>query len=463
MFSFSHYRGNKGSIDRCGFKIPVTESMLMTPERQVSSERLILTSFFTYYLGMITPPKFKVRTITVFRPCTEETLTDGEAWAAFIRDALVHLRQIQSNIESLGVEVQTTRVSTNILTDLLETIGPDIVTRAVELEKIARQEGLQFLNLGTLRDRTCICRPGMLSDLVSSLEVTSVSVDFGKEWGSLEALHLAQEILAMERKCSGCTFRFGVSFNCKPTIPYFPASYSGPDWTSFALGMENSGLLHQAYSMAREQSHSNNTCYLKLLREEIVSIFSSAYKPIEKICTSWADEHGWKYKGIDASIAPDLKGPEHNIEQCLTFPFSNQRAWGPGTPATIDAITKALKSLDVLTTGYCGVMLPVLENESLAQAASRGDLDIQKLLLYAGLCGIGLDTVPVPGVLDDGSSALSQQIQEQIAGYLLDIAAISNRQTKPLSVRLLPVIGAKPLDPTKFTSPYLINGSVMEL
>jgi hypothetical protein len=108
-------------------------------------------------------------------------------------------------------------------------------------------------------------------------------------------------------------------------------------------------------------------------------------------------------------------------------------------------------------------MLPVLENESLARAASRGDLDIQKLLLYAALCGIGLDTIPVPGVSDDGSSALSQQIQEQIAGYVLDIRAISNRQTKPLSVRLLPVIGAKPSDQTTFTSPYLINGSVMEL
>ncbi|WPT13361.1 UPF0210 protein [Picochlorum sp. SENEW3] len=412
---------------------------------------------------MASSPKFKVRTITAFCPCTQKTLTDSEAWATYIRDALAHLQQIQQRLGDIGLEVQTIRVSTNILTDLLETMGPDIVDKAVELEKIAQQEGLQFLNLGTLRDRECICRPGMLSDLVSSLEVTSMSVDFGEGWGTPEALHLAREILAMERKRPGCTFRFGVSVNCKPTIPYFPASYSGPDGTSFALGLENSALLHQAYSTAHERSHSSSTCPLTLLQEEVESVFFTACQPIEKICMSWADEHGWEYKGIDASIAPDLRGPEHNLEECLKFPFGNQRPWGPGTPATIDAITKALKSLNVLTTGYCGVMLPVLENESLAHAASRGDLDIQKLLLYAGLCGIGLDTVPVPGVSDDGSSALSQQIQEQIAGYVLDIRAISNRQTKPLSVRLLPVIGAKPSDQTTFTSPYLINGSVMEL
>lgn len=412
---------------------------------------------------MVSSPKFKVRTITAFCPCTEKTLTDSEAWATCIRDALAHLRQIQKRIENIGVEVQTIRVSTNILTDLLEAMGPDIVGKAVELEKIAQQQGLQFLNLGTLRDRESTCRPDMLSELVSSLEVTSMSVDFIEGWGTPEALHLAREILAMERKRPGCTFRFGVSVNCKPTIPYFPASYSGPDGTSFALGLENSALLHQAYSIAHEQSQSSNTCPLTLLREEIKSVFSSACQPIEKVCMLWADEHGWEYKGIDASIAPDLRGPEHNLEECLKFPFGNQRAWGPGTPATIDAITKALKSLNILTTGYCGVMLPVLENESLAHAASRGDLDIQKLLLYAGLCGIGLDTVPVPGVSDDCSSPLSQQIQEQIAGYVLDIRAISNRQTKPLSVRLLPVIGAKPLDQTKFTSPYLVNGSVMEL
>lgn len=415
------------------------------------------------------PLCFKVRTITAFT--CGQSIRNGEDWEIHLHDVIKKLRSIESEIEATGVEVQTIRVSTNVLTNLLKQQRIDIqslISKTVELEKIAHGLGLQFLNLGVIDDRDFVSQMGSLSDLVSSLESANVSVAMGQDWGFPEALHIAREILAMERKQTGSTFRFSVSFNCIAEIPYFPASYSTSDDVSFALGMENTALLKNAYSKTKEQSHTldlRKDCPISTLKKEIVSVFSSAFKPVEDICMSCAEFHGWRYSGIDSSITPDL---DSNLEECLRFPLSkdlNFDPWGIGTPATIDAITEAIKNLHIRTTGYRGVMLTVLENSSLAQAASRGNLNIQKLLLYANVCGVGLDTIPIPGISSKPGCSEEEsllQIQYKIAGLLLDMAAISKRQKKPLSVRLLPVLGSKVHDQTHFISPYLLNGNVME-
>ena len=47
--------------------------------------------------------------------------------------------------------------------------------------------------------------------------------------------------------------------------------------------------------------------------------------------------------------------------------------------------------------GYCGLMLPVLEDPVLAQRAGEGRYSVRDLLLYSSVCGTGLDVVPVPG------------------------------------------------------------------
>jgi len=63
--------------------------------------------------------------------------------------------------------------------------------------------------------------------------------------------------------------------------------------------------------------------------------------------------------------------------------------------------------------------------------------------------------LPVPGS--------GEEVQHRMAALLLDIAAISRRQKKPLSVRLLPVCDSLPGDKTRFDfNPYIINGTVMD-
>jgi uncharacterized protein (UPF0210 family) len=111
------------------------------------------------------------------------------------------------------------------------------------------------------------------------------------------------------------------------------------------------------------------------------------------------------------------------------------------------AVTSALKSTGLPTCGYCGLMLPVLEDAILGRRWEERLVNAHQLLLYSAVCGTGLDTVPLAGDIP----------AETIANLLLDVATLALRLNKPLSARLFPVPGKHAGDRTAFTSPYLTN------
>lgn len=131
----------------------------------------------------------------------------------------------------------------------------------------------------------------------------------------------------------------------------------------------------------------------------------------------------------------------------------------------------SLQSLpDIVTTGYCGLMLPVLEDRRLAELGMIGmdgtssssnsyptkddqRLTIDKLLCISSVCGVGVDTVPVPGNVS----------QEDLTSLILDMAALAGRYNKALSVRVFPVPGVKAGEMTTFDSPYMCNSRIFNL
>jgi len=96
--------------------------------------------------------------------------------------------------------------------------------------------------------------------------------------------------------------------------------------------------------------------------------------------------------------------------------------------ATITACRQRRQSKQ---TGYTGLMLPILEDTRLAQRWSEGHISIDALLSYSAVCGTGLDTIPLPG--DIGA--------EQLSLIIGDMASLAVKWHKPLSARLLPVLG----------------------
>lgn len=167
--------------------------------------------------------------------------------------------------------------------------------------------------------------------------------------------------------------------------------------------------------------------------------------------------------------------------------------------------------MDVPRVGFCGLMLPPLEDHGLARAVAEGSVSVQvrrsraarreapvkaaqggrphgsdpmapsslpcsaqDLLLYSSVCGIGLDCVPVPGArrsTDAGARrphprprpSAGDTPESTVAATLGDVAALASRLQKPLSCRLFPVAGAGAGDAASFTSPYLCSTAVMAL
>src|SRR5256885_3068821 len=74
--------------------------------------------------------------------------------------------------------------------------------------------------------------------------------------------------------------------------------------------------------------------------------------------------------------------------------------------------------------GYSGLMLPVLEDPVLARRASEGRFSVRDLLLYSSVCGTGRDVVPLPG----------DSRADRLAALIADVAALSTKLRKPLSV-----------------------------
>ena len=88
----------------------------------------------------------------------------------------------------------------------------------------------------------------------------------------------------------------------------------------------------------------------------------------------------------------------------------------------------------------------------LADRAAEGLVSLDTLLLMSAVCGLGLDTVPLPGDVT----------QEQIERIVLDMAALAVRLDKPLTARLLPVPGKAAGEPAEWPDfPYFAKGKVM--
>lgn len=104
---------------------------------------------------------------------------------------------------------------------------------------------------------------------------------------------------------------------------------------------------------------------------------------------------------MDTSLAPSPGAlPLTRVFECFRFAGRSVRFGDSSSVAIAAAVTQTLQNLPgVKRIGYCGLMLPPLEDRGLAARAEEGSYTLRDLLLLSAVCGIGLDTVPVPGAL----------------------------------------------------------------
>ncbi len=379
---------------------------------------------------------FRIRTITA--GVNLNSLSDTTSFL----EAVDFLKQTRQAYLQAGYEVQTIRISTQnlYLYGYKQALPPLTV-----LDKIAKRENIVF-SIGNLLPPD-VYDPNIASwvvRLIKETETISFSLPISsKEAGvfpnSIKASAEITEAISKNSIGGEGNFRFTASANCPPNIPFFPAAYhSGPK--SFGIGLESPNLLTEVF---KKSTWAN-------AKENLKKKMETSFTPIQVMALKISETSGWAYDGIDTSPAPGLDASIGEAVETIT----KQPFGGSSTLRACAMITDVLKSLDLKTCGYSGLMLPVIEDKILAQRATENRYTVQELLLFSSVSGTGLDVIPLPG-------NTSRQTLERI---YFDVAALSLKYTnKALSARLFLIPGKEAGDQVVFENPFLTTATVMRI
>ena len=420
---------------------------------RMASRRQILTLLGTLGLPLSTMTDLIAASNdpSAAKPLRVRTITTGlelspRGESPRLESALQFLAAAKRSFVNAGYEVQTLRIATN---PWLAGAAPgdrrQLLDRLRVLDKMLVQHDV-ILGVGPVltEDRADDSLAQWANDLIGTTRQILFSVVIASEERAVHsaaATVAAQITEALARTLPGGigNFRFAAAANIPAGTPFFPVGWHrGPE--SIAIGVESASVVEQAFKGM--QPGDDPTARLKQHMDQELA-------PIERLARDIAKEHDRTYLGIDTSPAPGKDRSIGAAIEALTHtPFGSA-----GTLEACASITAALKSVSVSTCGYSGLMLPVLEDPLLAQRAGEGRFSVRDLLLYSSVCGTGLDVVPIPG--DTPVHAM--------AALMRDVAAMSSRLRKPLSVRLFLVPGKKVGDMARFTDKYLTDSMVMKL
>jgi len=372
--------------------------------------------------------------------------------ATVIKSAATLLQKASNRYAEEGYEVQTVRISTrSVFDDLADWSAKDLLAYVQELQRMLDEVNISFCSLGTaqtLRPGFPLERIAEIADWLAATSAMNATVQLATPTAGVQsaaALPTARVMqrLAREMEEGFGNFRFAALACVQAGSPFFPSAYhSGP--ASLSIGLQGAGIVVEALHSLQADTPASPLNLQRVSETVRVALLQQAV-PIVMLAGELAEASGLRYGGIDLSPAP--LGEDSIItalELCGYGPFGS-----PGTLAVAAALTTALKvPVAILSTcGYCGLMLPVLEDAVLGRRWEEGRVNAHQLLLYSAVCGTGLDTVPLAG----------DTPVEEIAHLLLDVGTLAARLNKPLSARLFPVPGKGVGERTTFTSPYLAN------
>ena len=346
--------------------------------------------------------------------------------------------------EAAGYEVQTTRLATcDFETLTAQAASP--VDWAMRLEAAAQAHGFEYVSLG-LVPRAALAS---LPEIFAATEAVFASADLIASSKGVRAIdgatvHEAAQVIyrAADIEAGFGNLRFTASANVPPGTPFFPAAYHDGGPTTFTLAMESADLAVTACQEADTAADARNRLRAAI-EQEAAGLVAVAGR--------LADQHDLRFGGLDFSLAP------FPTAACSIGAALERIAGGPlGCPGTLAAaalLTDAIDQAKFPHAGFCGLMLPVLEDLVLGQRSAEGRLDLASLLQWSAVCGTGLDTVPLPGDLAPAT----------LAHILWDVAALALRLDKPLTARLMPLPGKRAGDPVHFDFAYFADGGVLEI
>ena len=398
----------------------------------------------------------RIRTVTAFLVLDK----DRAAWKTEITKASKFCRELATTFFENGYTVQTIRIVTNpfgefLNTDTLETAKTDLAY----ISELLRTDPMPNLRIrfaiGEAKTEAEIkLLPALIHDYG---DLCNACVNIGlDDHGVLDnnlITHSAQTVKEISRltpRGEG-NFNFTVNFNCAPLIPYFPAGFHRRELGNcFVVGLETPDLLVQVLKEFNE-SHpdlDHNTGFRGYFEAMSTALQHHCSQILTIIDRADVDD-SFRFAGIDSSAAPS----KDCASLAEVYELMGVEYFGAaGTVEASSLLTKVFKSIQGTNlVGFSGLMLAVTEDEGLAEGTRKSDFDIRALLTFSSVCGIGLDTVPIPG----------DTPVEKISAIMRDTGTMAFRLNKPLTVRLFPVPGLEAGDLTAFESDDLCNCAVM--
>ena len=374
----------------------------------------------------------ELRSITLF---AEPTLEDKPA-AAFFSAAR----------KAFHVPVQTLRVAT---TPFPTWWNQSHLTSLQAKETADRWQalGADYICLGPVKLGHDAGWLNILPEIIASHDALFVSAEIAGLNGTLDLgrCRSVAEIIRRISTLQGNGFSnlyFAALANCRPGSPFFPVAYHAGGSPCFAIAVESAGL---AVSALQDASS------LLEVRNNLISAIEREAVEITAVAQDLAAAHDIAFKGIDFSLAP-YPTPEKSLGGAMEA-LGLEAMGAPGTLFAAAFLTDALGRADYPRCGFSGLMLPVLEDSVVAARAGQGAISISDLLSYSAVCGVGLDTVPLPGAIS----------LDALTGILLDVSGLALRLDKPLVARLMPLPGLEAGDPIHFDFPYFADSRVMDL
>jgi uncharacterized protein (UPF0210 family) len=400
----------------------------------------------------------KVRAVTVF------AAIDPARVGASLRDAGALAEAVRHALEQTGLEVQTVRIAL----PPVDTVGTGVEGAArlhdlaLALDAESPAHGFGFVSVGTIDTVTLpngAWQPLLegAPTLVGATKQVAITATVGTRTNSgagtiaIGACRMAGDVVAAIARTGNDGFgnlRFAAIANVAPHVPFFPAAFHDRQPSlAFGFALECADVVESAFTGATTLEHA---------RTHLVDGLSAVVNRVAGVARGIVGAHPEaRFAGVDFSPAP-FPAPGSSIGsafEALGLPAFG----GPGTTFVASFLTECLHEVAQRTgmvgetaagsfrpTGFSGLMMPVLEDATLAVRAAEGHLSVERLLLASTVCGLGLDTVPLPGDIDGAT----------LGAVILDMATLAVRLDKPLTARLFPVPGKGVGDRVSWDFPY---------
>ena len=306
-------------------------------------KKLILAFIFTFSTVVVAQAqgytKPKVRTITGFVRLERDT------YAQQIAEVLSVLRAAKEDFAKQGYEVQTIRIVTQPLAELVSGL-PETKALAFlkALDDLSEKENfMPSVGPGMMSDSDDPATMRLLEKALSTLpHIQANAIIAGEDGIHWKVIHESAALVRYvtdHSPHSQGNFEFTVTAMLKPYGPFYPGTYHTGEGRQFSIGFEGANVVQEVFA----RTHGDFAGSVAELTKQL----TVHAKIAESIGRQVAAEKNWTFKGVDPTPAPLA---DVSIAAAMET-YTGAKFGSSGTMTAALIITTAVKAVPVKQIG----------------------------------------------------------------------------------------------------------------